>query len=285
MDRKIILSADSVCDIGEELREACKVQYFYFHIQLGNQSYVDMVDISPEEIYEKWRIEKILPKTAAITPEEYSEFFQKWVEEGYEVVHINLGSALSSAHQNCCIAAKSLGNVYPIDSGNLSSGIGHLVLKARELIDTGMSAKEVAAKVAELRGKVHASFVLNTLEFMKAGGRCGAVAAFGANLLNLKPCIEVDNEQGAAMRVGKKYRGDMEKVLVKYITDKLKERTNIDTDRVFITHSGSPESDIALAKAEVLKYIPFKKVYVTHAGGTISSHCGPRTLGVLFMTK
>ena len=285
MKKKIILCADGVCDIGEELQKKFNVNYFNFHIQIGDESYVDGLEVTPEDLYAAWRERGILPKTAAITPTEYEEFFKLWVDAGYEIIHINIGTALSAAHQNCCATAKKLGNVYPVDSANLSSGIGLLVIKAGEMIDQGLDAQEIQRQLIEMREKSHASFILDTLEFMAAGGRCSSVAAFGANLLKLKPCIEVDSTDKGKMGVGKKYRGSMEKVLVEYIEDKLSNHNDLDLDRVFITHSGSPQSDIDLAKSEIKKYADFKETYVTKASGTISAHCGPRTLGVLFMTK
>lgn len=282
---KIILSADSACDIGPELQKLYNVQYYYFHILLGDKSYLDGVDIQPDDLYRAWREEGLLPKTAAITPTEYQAFFEKWVADGYEVVHVNLGSGISSAHQNCCVAAQEMGHIYPVDSASLSTGFGHLVVKAGEMIEAGMSALDIQKELAKLREKTHASFVLDTLEFMRAGGRCSAVAAFGANLLNLKPSIMVNNRDSGKMGVGKKYRGAMERVLPEYVRDQLQGRDDLVLDRIFITHSGSPDSDIELVRQEIKKYADFKDIHVTRASGTISAHCGPRTLGVLFMTK
>ena len=285
MSGKIILSADSTCDIGSVLAQKYDVKFFNYHILLGDKTYIDMIEIMPEQIFATWHEQGILPKTAAINPAEYHEFFKKWVEDGYEVIHLNLGSALSSAHQNCRAAADELGHVYPVDSESLSSGVAHLVVLAGEMIKEGLSAAEIAERLKALRKNVHASFILNTLEFMRAGGRCNAVTAFSAELFSIKPCIEVDNAKGGAMGVGKKYRGSIEVSLEKYIRDKLYGKNNLCLDRIFITHSGSPDSDIELAKTEILKYAPFKEIYVTRASGTISSHCGPRTLGILFMTN
>ena len=282
---KIILSADSTCDIGPALQKKYNVHYFHFHIQVGDQTYTDMVDIQPEDLYAAWREKGILPKTAAITPDDYRGFFRQWVEDGFEVIHLNLGSGISSAHQNCCLVAEELGHVYPVDSANLSAGLGHLVIKAGELIRQGLPAPEIQARLIAMRERVQTSFILDTLEFMKAGGRCSAVTAFGANLLRLKPCIEVDSRDGSHMKIGKKYRGSMEKVLPEYVRDKLADRGDVDLDRVMIVSSGSPDSDIQLAKDEVARLADFREVYVTRANGTISTHCGPRTLGVIFMTK
>ncbi|MDL2219402.1 DegV family protein [Ruminococcaceae bacterium OttesenSCG-928-O06] len=285
MANKIILSADSTCDIGPELQDKYNVQMFNYHIQIGDESYVDRLEITPEELYSAWRDRGILPKTAAITPGEYAEYFEKWVGDGYEVVHVNLGTAMSSAYQNCMLAAEELGHIYPVDSASLSTGSAHLVVKAGQMIEAGMASADIQRELIQLREKTSASFILDTLEFMAAGGRCSAITAFGANLLKLKPCIKVDNFDGGRMGVGKKYRGSMEKVLAEYVKDQLDGRNDLVPERIFITHSGSPESDIALVKEEIKKYAHFDEVYVTRASGTISSHCGPRTLGILFMTK
>lgn len=284
MERKIILSADSTCDLNRELQERYQVHYYPFHIILEGKDYQDNVDIYPEQIYQAWRERRQLPKTAAINVSEYLEYFRKWVEDGYEVIHLNLGSALSSAHQNCVLAARELGHVYAVDSGNLSTGIGLLVLKAADMISQGMEAGKIAEELNAMRGKVHSSFILDTLEFMRAGGRCSAVAAFGANLLSLKPCIEVDNRDGS-MGVGKKYRGKLEKVLENYVRDRLAMYPDIDSGRLFITHSGIDESYIRLVEKTVKEVHDFEQICVTRASCTISCHCGPGTLGILFMTK
>ena len=285
MSKGIILSADATCDIGPELQKEYDVQMFYYHINIGDESYIDGIEISPEDLFRAWRERGILPKTAAVTPEDYRGYFEKWVNDGYDVVHINLGSALSGSHQNCNITAQELGHIYPVDGASLSTGVALLVVKAGDMIAAGMSAQDIQKELVAIREKTHASFILDTLEFMRAGGRCNAVTAFGANLLKLKPEILVDNKAGAAMSVGKKYRGAIEKVLPAYVKDQLDGRSDLDFDRIFITHSGSPDSDIELVKQEIKKYADFKNIYVTVASGTISAHCGPRTLGILFMEK
>lgn len=282
--RKIILSADSTCDLSKELKERYQVNYFPLHIILDGKDYSDNVDITPEEVYQAFYDKKILPKTAAVNVAEYMNYFAQWVEKGYEVVHLNLGGALSSSHQNAMLAAEELGNVYPIDSCNLSTGIGLLVIKAAELIQAGKSGKEIQEEINQIKDKVHASFVLDTLTFLSAGGRCSGVVALGASILNLKPCILVDNTSGA-MTVGKKYRGNLEKVIEKYVKDTLQQYENIDTSRIFITHSGIEETHIEAAKKAIEDSLSFEEIYITKASCTISSHCGPNTLGILFMTK
>lgn len=282
--RKIILSADSTCDLGDELKEKYQVHYYPFHIILEGKDYQDNVDITPGDIFQRYYEKKVLPKTAAINVEEYVNYFRPFVEQGYEVVHLNLGSALSSAHQNCMLADRELKGVYPVDSGNLSTGIGHLVLDAGEMIKEGLGAEEIAGKLNRRKNLVHSSFILDTLKFMSAGGRCSNVMALGANLLNIKPCIEVNNKDGS-MDVGKKYRGSLKKVLPLYVKDKLQEYQGICTDKIFITHSGIDQEYIELVKEAIQEEKEFQNIYVTRASCTISCHCGPNTLGILFETK
>lgn len=284
MSRKVILSADSTCDLGEELKSRYHITYYPYHITLEGKQYYDSVDIQPDDLYTAYWQRGALPQTSAINISEYIDFFKKWTEDGYDIIHLNLGASLSSSYQNCCVAAEELGHVYPINSCNLSTGIGLLVIEAAERIEKGMSAADIAREVTALIPHSHASFVLDNLDFMRAGGRCSAVAAMGANLLKLKPCIEVDNKSGA-MGTGKLYRGVLDKVLLQYTEDQLARYPRIKTDRVFITHSGISEERIALVKNLLESKHLFKEIFVTRASCTISSHCGPNTLGVLFMTE
>ena len=283
MGRKVILSADSTCDLGEELKKQCGVEYYPLHIILEDRDYLDNVTITPEVLYEAYRERKVLPKTAAVNAAEYMEYFSGWVEQGYDVVHINLGGALSSAHQNCLLAARELKGVYPIDSQNLSTGIALQVIAAADMIERGCSALEIVTHIKELRTRCHASFILDTLDFMHAGGRCSSVVALGAGILSLKPCIEVDNRTGA-MSVGKKYRGKLSRVLVRYTKDQLEKYDHIRKDHIFITHSGIDPSLIEDVRNTILENGDFSEIHITKASCTISAHCGPNTLGVLFLT-
>ncbi len=282
---KVIISADSTCDIGPELQKRFNVQLLNWRILLDDKEYLDNVSITPDDLYSAWRERGALPKSTGATCEEYKAHFQPLIDQGYEIVHIGLGSGISCSYQNAVQAARETGHVIAVDSQNLSTGFGLLVLEAAELAAKGCSAEEIAKRVEELRPRSHASFLLDTLEFMKAGGRCSSLAAFGASILQLKPCIEVDNRDGSRMHVGKKYRGKMEQCLLQYVRNKLDGRTDLDLRRVFVTHSGSPESDIRAVCREVARCANFKEILVTRASCTISAHCGPRTLGVLFLTK
>ena len=183
MEHKIILSADSTCDLGDELRQRYHVQYYPFHVILDGKAYSDGVDLVPDQIYQVYEEKHILPKTAAINAAEYVEYFKKWTDQGYEVIHVTLGSGLSATYQNCCLAAKELPGVYPIDSRNLSTGSGLVVLEAADRIAKGMPAAQIAKEVQELTSRCHASFVIDTLEFLYKGGRCSALAMLGANML------------------------------------------------------------------------------------------------------
>ena len=285
MDKQVILCADGTCDIGPELERRFDVHFYNYRIQLGGKSYVDKLEISSDEIFDAWRSKKIFPKTSAISPGDYSKFFTEWTEQGCEVVHINLGSGISAAHQNCLIAAGELGRVYPVDSCSLSSGSGLLVAKAGEMIESGMTAADIQSELLRLRQKVHASFVLDTLEFMAAGGRCNAVTVMGANLLRLKPQIRVSCDKAGGMSVGRKYRGPMERVLKEYVREQLEGQEGLDLSRLFITSAGAPKEHLDLVEEEVKRYQSFAAIHRTVASGTIACHCGPGTIGILFMER
>lgn len=282
--KPVILTADSTCDLSPELIEKYQVHILPLSVLLGEQNYHDGVDLVPDEIYRVYREQKILPKTAAVNTAEYLDFFTPFLEQGCEVVHISLSSALSACYNNCRLAALQQEGIYPIDSRNLSTGSGLLVIAAAERIAAGLPAEQVAAEVGALVEKVEASFVIDSLEFLHKGGRCSALAMMGANLLQLKPCIEVDSAVGG-MGVGKKYRGAFDKVLVQYVKERLSGRTDLCTNRIFITHAGVSEDRIAAVRAEVEGLGLFDEVLVTRAGCTVSSHCGQNTLGVLFLKK
>lgn len=281
---KIILSADSICDLNQELTETFKVNTTPYTIVIDKEMYKDNIDITPSDIYKFYSENKILPKTTSINIGEYYNYFKPWVDDGYEVIHITLGSVLTSSYNNCTLASDELEGVYTLDSQNLSVGTGLLVMKAAELIKEGRTAKEVVKELEKHRNKIHMSFILNTLEFLHAGGRCSKVSSLGANVLKIKPVINVNNTSGA-MSLGNKYRGSLEKSIVRYIKDKISSYDNINTDRIFIVHSGIDDSYIEVAKNTISEILDFKEIYITTASCTISSHCGPNTLGIAFETK
>lgn len=279
---KIMITCDSTADLTKELYAKYEATVVPMGVNLGDEFRRDGLNITISDIFEYVAASGQLPKTSAVSVGEYDDVFRPLVEQGYEIVHVSLSSSLSSSHQNARLAAEELGNVYVVDSKSLSTGIGHLVLLGRELAASGMTASEVAAALEELREKLDVSFVLQTLEYLHKGGRCSGVAAFGANLMKLRPEIEV---VGGKMQVGRKYRGNMEKTVLAYIRGRLEGREDIRLDRIFITHSGCPQEIVEKAEALVRELHPFQEVIVTTAGSTITSHCGPDCLGVLFLKK
>ncbi len=284
MAKPIVLCADSTCDLGAELIEKYGVHILPLHVNLEEKTYSDGVDLQPDDIYAAYKEKKVLPTTSATNMEEYKDFVQPFIDAGNDVVYITLGSGISATHNNCRLAAEETPGLYCIDSCNLSTGMGLVVIAAAERIAAGLPVEQVVDEVRALTQKVEASFVLDTLEFLHKGGRCSAIAMMGANMLKLKPCIEVSNAD-SKMTVGKKYRGSLDKCLEEYVADRLKDRQDIDTTRIFITHSGISEERIQLVKDAVAKYMAFNEVLITRAGCTISAHCGPNTLGILFVRK
>ena len=284
MAKPIVLCADSTCDLSPALIEKYQVKILPMHVNLEENSYLDGVDINADGIYDYYREHKVLPKTAALNMDEFIDFVKPYIDAGNDVILMTVGSGLSTTFNNARLAAMETEGLYAIDSNNLSTGFGHAVIAAAERIAAGMPVEQIVDEVQALTQKVEASFIVDTLEFLHKGGRCSAVAMLGANVLKLKPCIEVSNE-GGKMGVSKKYRGALERVLEEYVKDRLDGRDDIVTNRIFITHSGISEERIAVVKAAIQKYMHFDEILVTRAGCTISSHCGPNTLGILFFRK
>lgn len=280
--RPIKIISDSTADLPQELIEKYDIQVLPLCVTLGENSYKDGLEICAQDIFKYYEDNKILPKTSAVSVAEYTDAFSQWVEKGYDVIHFCISSTMSACYQNACIAAVELGHVWSIDSANLSSGIGLQVLMAAELAAQGISAEVIARDVNEAKSRVDASFILNQLEFLHKGGRCSGVAALGANLLKLKPCIEVVEGK---MKVGKKYRGTYEKCALEYVRDRLENNDNIDTGRIFLTWTGIDEKLIKEIHKEIKKCNKFDEIIINEAGSTISGHCGPGTFGVLYYRK
>lgn len=280
--KKVKVTCDSTCDLTRELYARYDVDVIPLGVSLGDDFRYDSVDVTASELFEYVKNSGMLPKTSAVSVGEYTERFGKIVETGCQVVHINISSELSACHQNAKIAAEMVGDVYVIDSRNLSAGSGHLVLLAGEMAEKGMSAAEIAEALDNIKNRLDVSFVLQTLEFLHKGGRCSGVAALGANLMKLRPEIEVSDGK---MQVGKKYRGTMEKSILDYVRGRLEGRSDVSCHRIFVTHSGVPEDTVEKVVDLVKQLHPFEEVLITTAGCTISSHCGPNCLGVLFFRE
>ena len=284
-DSNIVITADSTCDLPQDLIDKYDIKIIPLSILLGEKVYHDGVDIKPSDIYDFVEKTGELPKTAAVTPSEYNEVFKRFADDGKKIVHIGFSSALSSSYQNACVAAEEFERVYCVDSKNLCTAMGLLVLKACDYREKGMDAKRIADKVTRLVPKVSTTFVLDGLEYLHKGGRCSSVAKFGANVLGIKPSIAVDTQTGR-LDMAKKYRGKTELVYKQYITDRINEIKRIQPDRVVIANSGGvPADTIAFAKGMLEGRDKFEQVILADAGCTISSHCGPKTLAIFYIKK
>ena len=282
MSKPVMITADSTCDLSEELLNRYNVKILPLTILLGEESFLDGAHYTPADMYKRYRADGTLPKTAAPSLQQITEFFTPFLNEGYEIVHLDISSELSSTCNNARIVGSELDGVYVVDSRMLSTGVGLLVIEGAECRDKGMSAAEIAEHLTALTEKVDTSFVLDTLEFMWKGGRCSGVAALGANLLKLKPALEMKDGK---LGVYKKYRGSINSVYKQYITERLSGK-QIRPGHVFITESGEIEqSVIDELEALVRELIPVQEIHHTIAGCTVSSHCGPKTLGVLFINE
>ncbi|MCI8550020.1 MAG: DegV family protein [Lachnospiraceae bacterium] len=284
MEKKVKIIADSTCDLTDELFRKYDVDMIPLCIVMDEKSYYDRKEIMPDEIF-KWADEnKTTPKTAAISMEMAVETVKPYVEEGRDVVFFGISEDMSTTCNVMRLAAKELetDRVFVIDSRSLSTGIGLQVLKAAEMAEAGRTAKEIVTAIEGARDRVRASFVVDTLTYLARGGRCSSVTALLANTLKLKPRIVVKDGK---MGVDKKYRGALDKVILKYTKDMEDELLNAEAARVFITHSGCDKAVVEQVRAYLESLGIFERVIETRAGGVISSHCGPGTLGVLFYVK
>ncbi|MBQ4518390.1 MAG: DegV family protein [Clostridia bacterium] len=282
MKKKIIISADSTCDLSPALVEKYQIKILPLYITFGESSYRDGIEITPDDLYARYHAEGILPKTSAVSIGDFTEYFETLLQEADQVIHFSLSSSLSCTFQNAMLAAEEFpGRLFPVDTENLSTGEALTIIRAAEKLAEGATAEEIVAFSTEYRTRVDASFIVESLEFLYKGGRCNALAAFGSNLMSIKPCIEV---QSGKMDVGKKYRGKFLPVLQKYVEERLASG-DFETDRIFVTHAGCQDEIVEAVKQQVEATGMFKEVYVTRAGCTISAHCGPNTLGILFVHK
>lgn len=279
---KIKITSDSTCDLSADQLKALNIDLARLTIVKNGQPYRDGETITPADIFAHVAGGGDLCSTTAFNIGEYEEMFAKYSTEYDGIIHISLGSGFSSSYQNACIAAADFPNVRVIDSMNLSTGQGHVVLEACRLAAACEDLDEIADKLNAFAPRVEASFLLDQLGYMVKGGRCSAVAALGANLLGLKPCIEVKDGK---MGVVKKYRGKYEKCLTSYVKDRLADREDIVRDELFLTYTPVSTDCLLAVKEAIEAYGNFNTVYETTAGCTVSCHCGPGTLGVLFVRK
>ncbi|MGI5825293.1 MAG: DegV family protein [Bacillota bacterium] len=279
---KIKITADSTCDLSQALIEKYNVRIIPLIIVKGTESLKDGEEIQPQEVFDYFQEGKRICSTSAVNVSGYREVFAEYAAEYDAVVHFNISSGFSSTCQNAKLAAEEFENVYVVDTKNLSTGSGLVVMQGAELAAAGFSAAEIVSRLEDFVKKVEASFVIDTLEYLYKGGRCSSVTALATGLLKIKPCIEVVNGN---MKVGRKYRGSFEHCLKLYVHDRLKNRDDIDTSRIFVTHTGCDPRLVAEVKEIIKSYFDFDEILETVAGCTISSHCGPNTLGILFVRK
>ncbi|MBO5358188.1 MAG: DegV family protein [Clostridia bacterium] len=278
----IIITCDSTADLPLELIEKYNIGVIPLGVTLGDTTYLDGVNITPDEIYAHHAKTGELPKTTAANVGDFMDFFTPYVEAGKTVIHFPISSEMSSTYNNALLASAEWDNVHIVDSKNLSTGIGLVVVAAAEMAQSGMEAQAIVAKAEELVKCSDASFVIDNLEYLHKGGRCSAVAMLGANLLKLKPCIDVTNGK---MDVSKKYRGKYGEVLKQYVSERLCDLSAIDDNRIFITHAGCSDEIVNAVVEQVKAYGYFKEIIPCRAGCTISSHCGADTLGILYIRK
>lgn len=282
MSDRIIITADSTCDLSQELLERYDIRTIKLMITLGEDTFLDGEGFTPLDMYARFRKDGTLPKTSAPGVQEFLDFFTQFTDQGYSVVHLDISAELSNTYNAACLAAAELKGVYVVDTRMLSTGVGLLAIEGAECRDRGMPAKEIAQHLRRLTEKVQTSFVLDTLEFMWKGGRCSGITALGANLLHLKPALEMKNGK---LGVYKKYRGNMTSVYKQYIKERLEGR-KVRPEHVFVTESGEIDEAVVKEIEELVREtIPVKEIHHTIAGCTVSTHCGPKTLGILFMEE
>lgn len=282
MTQSVVITSDSTCDLSQELLDRYDIPVIPLTITLGEDTFLDGSSFTPLDMYARYKQDGTLPKTSAPSVQEFLDFFSQFTEKGCEVVHLDISSELSNTYNAACMAAEELGHVHVVDSRMLSTGVGLLAIEGAECRDRGMGAQEIAEHLRGLTGKVQTSFVLDTLQFMWKGGRCSAVSALGANLLSLKPGLEMKEGK---LGVYKKYRGNIKNVYKQYVKERLQGR-RVRPGHVFITESGEVD-DAVLEEicALVRETIPVQEIHHTMAGCTVSTHCGPKTLGILFIEE
>ncbi len=278
----IKITTDSTCDLSKELLDSYDIAVTALYIIKRGQPYRDGIDITPAEIFKFTDATGEFCTTAAVSTFDYTTFFEKYAADYDAVIHVSLGSGFSLCYANAVAAAGNFKNVHVVDSANLSSGQGHVVLAAAEMAREGLEPGEILRRLADLTGRVETSFLIDRLDYIYKGGRCSLATAMGANILHLRTCVAV---AGGKMQVVKKYRGSFPRCVDTYVRDRLSGRCDLELGRIFITHPAAGEDAVAAARAAIRQTAPFEQIIETRAGCTISAHCGPKTLGILFIRK
>ena len=282
LNLNIKITADSTCDLSAALLAQWNISLIPMHILMGDESYLDGVTIHPADVFAHAQNGGKMPKSAAPNLVEYTDFFAPFAAEYDAVIHITVGSKFSSCFQNARLAAQEYENVYVVDSENICTGQGYLVLKAARWAADGLPPKNIALRLQSLAKRVELSFVLNQLDYMAKSGRCSGVLAFGANLLGIKPSLAVIDGE---LKVVRKYRGSLPICVGKYITDQLSGRDDIDRSMAFISSTQAKPGCMEAIKAGLRQYGGFENVYETDIGTTIGGYSGPGTIGIVFARK
>lgn len=277
---RIKVTMDSSCDLTPELLGKHDISVIPMHIIVGGNDYLDGVTFTPDDVFATVEGGGSCT-TSAISVGEFEEFFAQY--EDYDaIIHVSLSSEISVCHQNAVLAGAGK-PIYVLDSRSLSSGAGAFAVLAAEFAAEGMEPEAIVADLKRRTALAETSFVIDTLKYLHRGGRCSSVAALGANILKLKPCIEM---REGKMSVGKKYRGNFDTIILQYIREKLEGRDDINYKRIFMTHAnGVSRQTLDAVRATILECGPFEEIHDTLAGSTISNHCGAVTLGILFARK
>ena len=278
----IKITADSTCDLSEELLQQWNITLIPMHILMGEESLLDGVTVHPADVFAHVQNGGKMPKSAAPNLVEYTDFFAPLAREYDAVIHINVGSKFSSCFQNARLAAQEFENVFVVDSENICTGQGYLVLRAAKWAADGLPPRNICMRLQTLAKKVELSFVLNQLDYMAKSGRCSGVLAFGANLLGIKPSLAVIDGE---LKVVKKYRGQLPICVGKYISEKLAGRDDIDTSMVFISSCQPKPGCMEAIQAGLKQYGKFEHILETDIGTTIGGYSGPGTIGIVFATK
>lgn len=279
--KQVVITVDSAADLPQKLAEKHGIKIMPMCVIADGKTFRDGVDISPGVIFGYVEENGVIPKTSAVSPGEYMDFFEPFLKDGKAVVHLSFCSELSSTHRNAKLASARLGEVYAIDTRNLAGGISLLALKACRMRDEGRTAEEIIVEMKRLIPKSRVSYLLDDIDFLKKSGRCSAAAAWGANLLSVKPCAAMVNGR---IEVIKKYRGKGKAVRLQYASEQLESNENIDYDAAFIYHSGVPKDELLTVEA-MLKQAGFREIIIAETGCMISLHSGEKAMGIHFLVK
>ena len=281
---KVIIIADSTVDLTPELIKKHNIVTVPLIVRFDEEIYYDNETITPDELYEKVKIKGELPKTAAVAPQTFIDLFKPYIDQGCDILFSGIGAKMSSTIQNAIIASNEFpeGRIFVLDSGNLSTGTGLLILKMCKYRDEGKSAKEIFDLVSPLVTKVSAQFAVDTLEYLHKGGRCSGASKIFGTIFHIHPIIKLVD---GGMIVYKKPRGAYKAALNELVNEIIGDYPNVDLDHIFVTHSGMDQNLINYLYEEVSKVVGQDHVYITRAGCVISSHCGPGTIGVLYIKK